>query len=52
MVRCSLCGREVSDATECIVYEGYKFDKVTCIYIFKKLIFIYGTEIIEIIEPQ
>jgi hypothetical protein len=51
MVRCSLCGREISDPTKCIVYEGYNFDKESCLYIFKKLSYIYDTAIVDIIEP-
>lgn len=50
MVRCSLCGREISDPTKCIVYEGYDFDKESCLYIFKKLRYIYETAIVDIIE--
>lgn len=50
MVRCALCGRKINDPTECIVYQDYEFDKVTCLYIYKKLSFIYDIEIIDIIE--
>jgi len=50
MVNCALCGRLVSDTTECIIYKRYTFDRSTCLSIFKKLSFIYGTAFIEIIE--
>ncbi|HJR85799.1 MAG TPA: hypothetical protein VJ772_10595 [Nitrososphaeraceae archaeon] len=50
MVRCALCGREISDPTKCIVYEEYNFEKVSCLYIFKKLSYIYDTAIVDIIE--
>jgi hypothetical protein len=50
MVKCTLCGRQVSDPTECIIYERYTFDRSTCLWIFKKLSFIYGTPFIEIME--
>ena len=50
MIKCALCGREISDPTECIVYENYKFDKVACLYIFKKLSFIYNTAIVDIVD--
>jgi hypothetical protein len=50
MIKCALCGREISDPTECIVYENYKFDKVACLYIFRKLSFIYDTAIVDILD--
>ena len=51
MVRCALCGREINDPTKYIVYEDYNFDKVTCLYIFKKLSYIYDIEIVDLIQP-
>lgn len=50
MIKCALCGREIIDPTECIVYENHKFDKVTCLYIFKKLSFIYDAAIVDILD--
>ena len=48
MVRCVLCEREIYDPTDCIIYNGYRFDRVTCLNIFKKLSFIYGEIFIDI----
>jgi len=50
MIKCALCGRKISDPTECIVYEEYKFDKVGCLHIYKKLSFIYDTAIVDILH--
>jgi hypothetical protein len=50
MVRCALCGREIIDPIQRIVYEGYDFDKISCLYIFKKLSYIYGIAIIDIVR--
>lgn len=52
MVRCALCERQISDPTECIIYDGYRFDRVTCLHIFKKLSFIYEKAFIDIIESS
>ena len=50
MIKCALCGKEISDPTECIVYENYKFDKVACLHIFKKLSFIYDIAIVDSLD--
>jgi len=50
MIKCALCGRKISDPTECIVYESHKFDKETCLHIFKKLSFIYDIGIVDILH--
>jgi hypothetical protein len=50
MIKCALCGRKISDPTECIVHEKYKFDKIACLHIFKKLRFIYETAIVDILD--
>lgn len=50
MVRCAVCGRQINDPAECIIYENFEFDKVACLYIFKKLSFIYGIKIVDIMK--
>jgi len=50
MVRCALCEREIYDPTDCIIYDGYRFDRITCLNIFKKLSFIYEEAFIDIIK--
>jgi len=50
MVKCSLCGRLVSDPTECITYKRFTFDRSTCLWIFKKFSSIYGAAFIDFIE--
>jgi hypothetical protein len=50
VVRCALCGREITDPTKCIVYEKLLFDRPTCLDIYKKLRFIYENAILDIIE--
>ena len=50
MVRCVLCEREIYDPRNCIIYDGYRFDRVTCLNIFKKLSFIYEEAFIDIVK--
>jgi hypothetical protein len=50
VARCALCGRDIIDATECIVYEKLLFDRPTCLGIYKKLKFIYDVAILDIVE--
>lgn len=45
-----MCGRNISDPTRCIVYEGYKFDRSTCLTIFKKFSFIYESAFLDILK--
>jgi len=50
VARCALCGRDIIDPTECIVYEQLLFDRPTCLGIFKKLKYIYDVAILDIME--
>lgn len=48
--RCALCGKDINNPAECIIFEGRTFDRNTCLYIFKKLRFIYDISFIEFLE--
>ena len=45
-----MCGRNISDPAQCIFYNGYKFDRSTCVNIFKKLSFIYESAFLDILK--
>jgi len=45
-----MCGRNISDPAQCIIYNGYKFDRSTCVKIFKKLSFIYASAFLDILK--
>jgi len=48
--RCALCKKQISNPAERIIYDGHPFDRSICADIFKKLRFIYGSSIVDIIE--
>lgn len=50
MVECIMCGREISDPAQCIVYDGYRFDRSTCVNIFRKFSFIYESAFLDILK--
>jgi len=45
-----MCGRNISDPAQFIIYNGYKFDRSTCVNIFKKLSFIYESAFLDILK--
>lgn len=45
-----MCGRNINDSAQCIIYDGYKFDRTTCVNIFKKFSFIYESAFLDILK--